>query len=147
MSATKRFSDEWAIVGTIDPIDANNADSNSDIIDMSLYSEIAVIAMLGVINASATFDLALYEDDDSAFGSGAAISGKSLTQLTGAGSDGAKQAIIELKAEELSAGARYVRAQMLNSAHSQLAAVLILGRAKYQPARDSDLSSVDEIVF
>jgi len=35
---------------------------------------------------------------------------------------------------------------MANSAHSQLVAIVVLGRAKYKPATDDDLSSVSEIV-
>jgi len=141
----KLFHEEWAIVATIDPIDANNADSSTDVIDMSKWEEVAFIVMLGVINASATFDF-LVEESTTSGGSYTTISGKSITQLTGAGSDGAKQAIVVVKAEELSAGYRYIRGTMANSANSQLAAVLALGRARYQPASDDDLSSVDEIV-
>lgn len=140
------FSEEWAIIGTIDPIDANNVDSSSDIVDMSKLSELVAIVMLGVINASATFDFALYEDDNSAMSSPAAISSKSITQLTGAGSDGAKQVIVHLRPEEMTAGCRYVKGTMANSAHSQLACVILLGRTKHLPASDEDLASVDEIV-
>lgn len=140
--------EEWGIVATIDPIDANNADSSTDEIDMSKWSELMAIVQLGVINASATFDFKLQYRTTSG-GSGTDITGKAITQLTGAGSDGAKQAIISLREEELmtlAQGARYVVGVMANSAHSQLAAVLILGRAKRLPATDDDLSSVDEVV-
>lgn len=141
-----RGYEEWAVVATIDPIDANNADSSTDIIDMSKYTELLCFVMLGVINASATFDFKLLEDEASDMSGESDITGKAITQFTGAGTDGAKQAIIGLNAEELTAGNRYVRGTMANSAHSQLAAVLILGKPKYKPASEQDLASVDEIV-
>lgn len=138
-------SEMFGIVATIDPIDANNADSDSDVVDMSRWGAIAVIPMLGVINASATFDLALYESDAADGSAATAISGKAITQFTGAGTDGAKQAIINLRADECSK--RYVLARMANSAHSQLAAVLVLGfNPRYTPTTAIDLASVDEIV-
>lgn len=138
-------SERFGIVATIDPIDANNADSSSDVIDMSLWGSVAFIAQLGVINASATFDMALYESDAANGGSPSAIAGKALTQLTGAGTDGAKQAIINLRADDCTK--RYVFATMANSSHSQLAAVIALGfDPRYTPTDAIDLASVDEIV-
>src|SRR5687768_4557968 len=97
----QRFHETWSIVGTIDPIDANNADSSTDVVDMSKYSELVAICMLGVINASATFDFQLEESANSDGSSSSLISGKAITQFTGAGSDGAKQAIVSLKADEV----------------------------------------------
>lgn len=143
----KLFHEDWALVATIDPIDANNADSSTDIIDMSLWEEVVFVVMLGVINASATFDFAVYEDEAASMSGEAAMSGKSITQFTGGGSDGAKQALVHVKSEELSSGCRYIRGTMANSAHSQLAAVVAFGRGRFQPASDGDLSSVDEIVI
>jgi hypothetical protein len=139
-----RFTDEWALVATIDPIDANNADASTDVVDMSKYDALVAVVMLGVIASSGTFDFQLEASDASA-GSYTLITGKAITQLDA--NDDAKQAIVELDASELSATQRYVKGVMANSAHSQLAAVVMFGRARYRPARDDDLSSVDEIVF
>src|SRR5688572_8732663 len=115
MGAQKKFYEEWAIVATIDPIDANNADSDSDEIDMSKFSEICAVALLGVLNDSATFDLAAYAATSSG-GSFSAISGKALTQVTGTGD--AKQHMIHIRSDEIGAN-RYVKFTQANSAHSQ----------------------------
>lgn len=131
--------EEIGIVATVDPVDANNTDGSSDIIDMSKWSEIMVIIQLGVLNDSATNTVTVYEDEASTMAGEAALSGKSQAIV---GTDDAKQFIISVKAEELSAGCRYVRVKQDNSAHSQLMAILVLGRARYQPATDDDLSSV-----
>lgn len=132
-----------AIVATIDPIDANNADSATDIIDMSLYSEVMFIIQLGVLDASATFDFGVYEDEAASMSGETVMTGKSLTQVTGTGD--ALQHIISVKAEELTAGCRYIRGIQANSAHSQLVAVVALAVPKYKPATDVDLSSVTQI--
>lgn len=137
--------EEFAIVATIDPIDANNADSATDIIDMSLYHEVLFIILLGVMNDSATFDFALTEDSAANMGTETAISGKALTQVSGNGGD-AKQHMISLQASEMTPGKRYVRGTQANSAHSQLAAVVVLGRPRFPPATEGDLSSVTQII-
>jgi len=139
------FHEEWAIVATIDPIDANNADSSTDIIDMARWEEVVFIVQTGVMATSSTLDFKVTEDSDSAMGSATDLTGKSIVQLTDV--DDAKQVMLHVKAEELSAGERYIRGVMANSANSMLAAVVAFGRGKHQPASDLDLSSVDEIVI
>src|SRR5262245_46524503 len=135
----KRFHEDWAVIATIDPKDANAANESTDEIDMSKWLEVACIVQLGVINASATYDFKVRESQ-TAGGTYQDLSGKAITQLTGAGADGAKQVIVGVEASELSAGYRYIKGVAANSAHSQLAAVLVLGRARYQPASDDDLA-------
>lgn len=139
----QRGYEQWAIVATIDPVDANNADTSTDEIDMANYSELMAIISVGAIASSGTFDF-LLEAASSSGGSFTTITGKSITQLTD--SDDNKQVVMGLNAEELATGKRYVRGTMANSAHAQLVSVVILGKPKYGPAREWDLSSVDEIV-
>src|SRR5262245_765003 len=91
------------IVATVDPVDANNADSDSDEIDMSKFSEVMFIIACGVLNDSATCSVAIKESATSG-GSYQTISGKTKSIV---GTDDAKQFIISVKAEELSAGYRY----------------------------------------
>ena len=50
--------EEWGIVATVDP-DCNNTDDDSDVVDMSLYSEVAILILLGVLNDSATNTVAV----------------------------------------------------------------------------------------
>lgn len=141
----RRFHEEWAIVATIDPVDGNAVDPETDVIDMSKYHELAAVVMTGVVAASGTLDFALHGSANSDGSSAALITGKSITQFTA--TDDGKQAIISLKAEELSATQRYVKGVMDNSAHSQLCAVVIFGRKKYESQTEDDLSTVDEIVL
>lgn len=133
----------FGIVGTIDPIDANNADSSTDVVDMSKWGALVFIVKTGVIAASGTLDFAVYESDLANGGSPSAITGKAITQFTDA--DDGKQAIIVVRGDECTK--RYVLGTMANSAHSQLADVTVLGFfPRYTPTDALDLSTVDEIV-
>lgn len=144
----KRFHEEWAIVATVDPIDANNADLSSDVVDMSKYSEIAVIVMAGVIAACATDAIAVKAATDSAgTGSATTITSKTIAMVA---TDDGFQWIITILPEEiqsqLGSTFRYLVVTQNNSAHSQLMAILVLGRVKYGLATEQDLSSVQTIV-
>lgn len=134
--------EELAIVATIDPVDLNGSTATSDEIDMSLFSEIMVIIQCGVIAASATNTFTV-QSSAAAGGSKTAISGKSQALVN---TDDAKQFIISVKAEELTPGHRYVNVLNAGSAHSQIIAVLVLGRPLYKPGTDVDLSSVQTVV-
>lgn len=143
MSASNSWiHEEIGVVATVDPIDANNADSNSDPIDMSKFSEVMFVIALGVLADTATCTVTIQESDASA-GTYTAIAGKSQAIV---GTDDAKQFIISVKAEELTPGKRYIRSNMDNNIASQLMAIVALGRALYKPATGHDLSSVQTVV-
>lgn len=133
----------YGIAATIDPIDANGANSSSDEIDMQKWSELLVIILLGVLNDSATNTVTVTAATTSG-GAFSAMSGKSQAIV---GTDDAKQFIIRVTGEEVAAaGKRYVKVTQANSAHSQLMALLVLGKANNPPATDNDLSTVGTIV-
>ena len=140
----KLFYEEWALIATIDPQDGNAVDPSTDEIDMSKWEEVVFVLLTGLVAASGTCDFKIREANTSG-GTFSDISGKAITQLT-ATSDNI-QTITHLLPEELSAGYRYVKGVMDNSAHSQLVGVVAFGRAKYQPSSDNDLASVVEIVL
>lgn len=140
---TNWMHEEWALVATIDPIDANNADSSSDEVDMSLYHQVGVWIFLGVLNDSATNTVTV-ESATSSGGSFSTISGKSQA-ITG--TDDAKQFFIGVKSEELAAGHRYLRVTQANSAHSQLVSIAVFGQPRFKPGTDADLSSVQTAVL
>lgn len=148
-------SELCAVVATIDP-DANDQTTvTSDWVDMDDWDQVAAIVMVGVTATGATLD-AEVQQATSAAGAGAkSISGKSITQLTKAGSDDDKQAIINVRAEELDTANsyRYVALKMTpgDTANSPDTAAIdsagvILGFGPRYLAADADLASVDEIV-
>jgi len=139
-------SEACAVVATIDP-DAYTATTyNSDVIDMSLFESLMVVLMAGTLGSGATLAAAVHTS--AAAGSGfAALTGKATTALTEAGTDSDKQAIINLRAEDLPDGHRYVRiVATLGTATSDFGVVVFGVRPRRGPANDNDLASVAEIV-
>uniref|UniRef100_A0A6M3KDS5 Uncharacterized protein n=1 Tax=viral metagenome TaxID=1070528 RepID=A0A6M3KDS5_9ZZZZ len=135
------------ILATIDPDNYAAAAYTSDWVPLQDLRRAMFIVMVGDMGTNGTVDFKLQEATDSS-GTGATdITGKSITQLTQAGTDDNKQAIIEIDASELTDGYPYVAAVMtVGTAASDAAAICLAGDARFKPASDFDLSSVDEIV-
>lgn len=140
-------SNDAVLAGVIDP-DLNAAGTyTTGWISMATFEAIQAIVLAGALGTSATLDAKLEQATDSS-GTGAKdISGKALTQLTDAGSDSDKQAIINCRSDELDVnnGFTHVRLSMTVAVASSDSAAVVLGHyARYQPA--SAISSVDEVV-
>lgn len=140
-------SDDVRIVGVIDP-DANTAGALSTAwVSMSSFQNVMAIVMAGTLGSSGTLDAKLEQATD---GSGTGvkdITGKAITQLTQAGTDSDKQAVINCRADELDVanGFDYVRLTMTTAVATSDSAALLLGLdQRYEPT--ADLASVDEIV-
>jgi len=135
------------LAGIIDP-DAYAASTvTSGWVSLVTYEAIQAIVMAGTLGASATLDAKLEQASDGS-GTGAKdITGKAITQLTQAGTDSDKQAIINCRSDELDVANNFthVRLSMTIGTATSDAGGLILGHyARYQPA--TDLASVDEVV-
>lgn len=145
MSQTKGY-ENWATVALQAPIDANNADvtlpSSTTGIDMSLWDELLIIIQCGVL-AAGTTDAFTVSDSPTTNGAYTAISGKTKTL---ADTDDGFVYIIALRTSEMNASARFVRIVQNNSAHSQLLAVLVLGKAVNPPATDNKLSIQQTVI-
>lgn len=150
MSYIPRLSEELAVVATIDPDAYTTGTQTSDIIDMRYHKRVMFIITVGTLGSSATVDFTVFGDSAAAMGSEVALTGKVITQLTEAGTDSDKQAIVEVTAEELASqivGGRYIRGKMaVLVATSDAGAIALADRSRYAPASDFDLASVDEIV-
>ena len=149
MTRVLRPSDQAAIVAAINPASQGVGSVSSGWVDMSKFEKLMAIVQAGAIGASATLDAKL-EQATSSGGAGVKdITGKAITQLTKAGTDDNKQAIVNLAAEELDVnnGFRYVRLTLTVGTAATLVGGLVLGfNARYAPGSASDASSVDEIV-
>ncbi len=146
---SEQLSQQLAVVATNDPDSYGAGANNGDAVDMSKWNRVLFVVMSGDLGASATLDCKLQGSADGSSG-WTDLSGKAITQLTQAGSDSDKQALIEITAEELhgySASYRYVRSVLTIGVAASEAAVVALGAgARFHPASDDDLASVDEIV-
>jgi hypothetical protein len=138
-------SDRVAVVATVDPQTVANAEKLTDAVDMSLWHEAMFVCLLGDM-AAETIDFKVKESDAAA-GSYAAL--KSASQLAAhASSNDNKQIVINVKAEELTAGRRYLKGSLVTGgATGGPACVVALGlNPRHAPASDDDLADVVEIV-
>jgi hypothetical protein len=139
-------SERAAIVATIDPDAYGTGEELSDAIDMSLFGRLLAIVAAGTLGSSATLDAKLTSSATSG-GQYTDIAGKAITQLTQAGTDSDKQALINLDASELPEGHRFVKLSMTVGTATSDAGAIVLGfDPRSAPASDDDLASVDEIV-
>lgn len=142
-------SQRAAVAAVIDP-DANAAGAlTSDWVDMTQFESVMAIVLAGTLGTSATIDAKLQQATDSS-GTGAKdITGKAITQLTEAGTDSDKQAIINCYSDELDVanGFTHVALVLTTATATSDSGGLVLGfDPKYGPANNYDLASVDEIV-
>ena len=144
-----KISEQLAVVATIDPDAYAAAAYNTDAVDVSKFNRVLFIVMAGELGTSATLDFKLQWATTSG-GSYTDVSGKAITQLTQAGSDSDKQALVEITAEELAginSSAQFVRGVLtIGTATSDAGVVALGGVARHGPVTDDDLTTVDEIV-
>lgn len=148
MSASKiRPSDLVAVLGAIDPDAYSNAAYETAWIDVESFGSVFALIMAGTLGSSATVD-AKFQSNTIASDSGAGdVTGAAITQLTQAGTDSDKQAIIELNVDKLTAGHKFVKLIVtVGTAASDMSAVVFGMHPRYAPARDWDAATVDEIV-
>lgn len=142
-------SQQAAVVGVIDP-DATAASTvTTGWINMADFEAVQAIVMAGTLGTSATLDAKIEQASDGS-GTGAKdITGKAITQLTKAGGDDDKQAIINVFADELdiSNNFTHVRLSMtVGTATSDAGAVVLGHYPHYGPASDRDAATVAEII-
>lgn len=146
MNPNIKPNDLCTLVGVIDP-DANAAATYlTAAVDMANFDEVMAIVFAGTLGSSATIDAKLVQATTSG-GTYKDVTGKAITQLTQAGTDDDKQAIINCRSDELDVanGYRFVKLSMtVGTATSDSGAALLGLCARYQPP--ADLASVDEIV-
>lgn len=149
MMLNAKPSELAAVVAVVDP-DANAAGTiDTSWVDMRDFGALMAIVMAGDLGASATLDASLRQATDSSGTGAKAISGKAITQLTQAGTDSNKQAIIQVRGEELDVdnGFRYVSLRFVTATAASDGGAVVLGfHAARGPASDFDAATVDEIV-
>ena len=144
---SERISEKVAVVGIIDPDAYTAATYLTAAIEMSLLDRVAFIVQVGTMATNSTVDFSVTASATSG-GSYVALTGKAITQLTEAGTDSDKQAIVEVTGDEvLAQGYRYIKGSLVVATAASDAGVIALGSSlRYQPAENYDLTSVDEIV-
>jgi hypothetical protein len=149
MMLNAKPSELAGVVGVVKP-DATAAGTvTSGWIAAKNFISFLAIVMAGDLGASATLDAKLEQAQDGS-GTGAKdITGKAITQLTQAGTDSNKQALINLRPEELDVDNAFThfRLSMTVAVATSDCAGLVLGvHPARGPATTVDASTVDEVV-
>lgn len=140
-------SDRVRLMGVVDP-DANAAATyTTDWVSLADFNSVMAVVFAGDLGASATIDAKLEQATDSS-GTGAKdVTSKAITQLTKAGSDDNKQAIINCRSEELDVANSFTHVRLsvtVGTATSDCSAAIFGLDARYEPVADA--TTVDEIV-
>ena len=140
-------SQEQIVADVIDP-DAYAAGTvNGAWISMETNSRVQAILMVGAMVATALADFKLQQATDSSGTGVKDITGKLITQLTAAGSDDDKQAIINCRADELDIDNDFDHIRMvfvLTTAGADSGAIMLAGPSRYEVAADQ--AGVAEII-
>ena len=145
----ERLSEQLGIVATIDPDAYTAAAYRTDEIDMKYVQRVEFIVMTGDLGSNATLDFIVKGGAATNAGSHSTnVTGKSITQLTQAGTDSDKQVIVEVTAEECAEqGIRFIEGVMtVGTATSDCGVIALASGFRYGNAQDYDLASVDEVV-
>jgi len=147
----EQLSEALAVVCCIDP-DAYAASTyHCDVIDMLYFERVIFIVQVGTLVATATINFQVYESIAGVVAPNSFVAMnpvKVITQLDQAGvNDSNTQAVLEVKADELTPGYRYLQARLQVGVAGADAGLLGLGdTARWKPANVYDLASVREIV-
>lgn len=141
------LTERLALIGKIDPVSQGAGTATTGLVPIKDFTRLLAKLAVGALGSSATVDAKL----QGAVGSGGTpvdIPGAAITQLTQAGTDANKVAMINVNVDVL-AGSGYTHARLLvtvATAACLIQADLWGGDARYDPASLLDLAAVDEIV-
>lgn len=149
MNGNHNPSTRAGIVGVIDP-DAYAAGTvTTDWIDMQDFYAVMGVVMAGDLGSSATLDAKFQQATDGAGAGAKDVTGAAITQLTQAGTDSNKQAVVNVRQTDLdyNNSFRYVRLSMtVATATSDAGAIVIALDPRYGTAVANDIAAVDEVV-
>jgi len=147
--ATTLPSEVAAVVGSIDPDAYGTGTETTAWIPAKDFIAYMALVQAGDLGTSATIDAKIEQATDDSGAGAKDVSGAAITQLTQADGDSDKQAIINVRPEDLdvSGGFDHIRLSLtVGTASCDAAGVLFGYCARHAPASDQDATSVDEIV-
>jgi hypothetical protein len=147
MNANILPSNRAVVAATIDPDAYTAAAYTSDYVSLADFESLMAVIMVGTMASTSTVDAKLVQATDSSGTGSKDISGKAITQLTEAGTDSDKQAIINCRSDELDVAGGFTHVAVtvtVGTAASDMGAVIIGLDGRYQPV--ADLASVDEVI-
>jgi hypothetical protein len=138
------------VLGVIDP-DAYAAGTvTTGWISAKNYQSFLAVVLAGDLGASATLDAKIQQASDSSGTGVKDLTGAAITQLTQAGTDSNKQALISFGSGDLDIenGFTHFRLSMTVATATSDAGALVLGSdPRFGPATEDDAATVDEVVI
>lgn len=149
MFPNAKGSEQLAILATLDPSNQSAGAANTNWLPLNSYHSLLAVIETGALANGSTVDAKLQQAIDGN-GTGAKdIAGKSITQLTQAANGANRQALINLRPEELdvNAGFAYVRLVITVGTAAAFTATQLLGmNPRYEPADGANQSAVAQVV-
>jgi hypothetical protein len=149
MFPNAKGSEMLAILSTVDPSNQSVGAANSTWIPLTNYHSLLAVIETGALANGSTVDAKLQQATDGN-GTGAKdITGKAITQLNQAANGASRQALINLRPEELdvNAGFAYVRLVVTVGTAAAFTAAQLLGmNPRYEPADGANQSAVAQVV-
>jgi hypothetical protein len=149
MNSNVKPSDRVAVVGNIDPDAYTTGTYTTGWIDMSKFLAIMAVVQAGTLGSSATLDAKIQQATSAAGASAKDVTGKAIAQLTQAGADSDKQAVINLFANELDINNGFTHVQLsitVGTATSDAGAIVLGLDPVKDVASANGAATVDEIV-
>lgn len=140
-------SSRITVAGVRNPVSQTAATVTTGWVSMVVHDNIMAYLMIGAMTTNSTVDAKLQQATDASGTSAKDISGKSITQLTQAGTDDNKQVIINCRSDELDVANSFTHVRLsvtVGTAASLMAATIFGVDAHYQPATQA--TTVDEVV-
>ena len=145
---TEQASQGIAIPTTmVPPVSSTSTVKKTGGVDMKLYRRAMFICGVGAMTATGTVDVKLQESVDTTDGNYTDIGGGAVTQLLAAGGDN-RIVTLEIDAEKLTAGKRYVRAVITPATAASLLFGIPLGVDAIQKpgSQNNDASVAQRLV-
>mgnify|MGYP001562308228 CR=1 FL=1 len=144
---SQKFSEAVGILAVIDPDAYSTGAQTAGWVDMADWAQAVAVVLVGDVTASGGVDALVNQATNSTGAGSKAITAKTMTTLTTAGSN--KQVIININEHDLDVDNdfRYIQLSVtLSSAGADMAGAILGILPKYGVATDNDNSSVTEVV-
>jgi hypothetical protein len=141
-------SERCAIVGNIDPDAYANGAQSTGYIPLKDFGRFMAIVQAGDIVSTGTVDAKITAYTSDAGAGAYDVPGAAITQLTQAGSDSNKQAVINFDVDSLAGSTKYTHFRLtvtMGTAGADLGAIVLGFDPRHAPASDGDAATVDSI--
>jgi hypothetical protein len=142
---SSRMLERTALVGVVSPATHAVGTADTAAIDLKNFRRVMFVVMAGSLAGGGVIDFKVQSSDDPS-GTFTDVSGLAIAPMNNA--DGTNsQAIVEVTADQLADGQRYVRGRLtISTAAAPVAVAAFGGDPRYQPIAPFDLTTVIRVV-